>query len=475
MISAKHTASLRDPAGYLVKCENQLIRVIKPEFANEYRKLLTGSWLNDQCQAGTIAAFRFLSTDEAVSLVGIEAANCLCLDHTIISFPSYPSEWPLEMLCAAAELTLNLCVLSLRQGIGLKDATPFNILFQGTSPIFIDLLSFQPRDLHDPTWLAHGQFVRNFLFPTILDSRYGMSCHKHFLTRRDGIEPEEVYRLLSPLARLSSPFLGNVTMPILFSALADRQFGKLYTPKRLSNADQVEFILQSLFARIANTIQSSFQRKHPKSIWSSYNDTCTYTSDDASLKTAFVEQFFKESRPKRVLDIGCNTGQFSFLAASYGANVVATDLDPEVVGSLWQHAKKEKANILPLVVNIAWPTPALGWRNRETLSFLERAEGYFDVVLMLAVCHHLLVTDQIPLDEIITLASKLTKKWLLIEYVGPEDLQFKRLVRGRDALYSWFNRDVFERELGKHFEIIRQIKVTNEGRWLYLAKLSDHE
>jgi hypothetical protein len=32
--------------------------------------------------------------------------------------------------------------MSLREGFGLKDATPYNVLFRGAQPVFVDLLSF---------------------------------------------------------------------------------------------------------------------------------------------------------------------------------------------------------------------------------------------------------------------------------------------------------------------------------------------
>jgi SAM-dependent methyltransferase len=395
------------------------------------------------------------------------------VEHDVIDFPSYPSEWPLEMLCAAAKLTLELCLQALQQCVGLKDATPFNILFQGPRPVFVDLLSFETRDEHDPTWLAHGQFVRSFLLPALLDTRYGIACHTTFLCRRDGIEPEEVYRLLSPLARFTPPFLGNVTMPVLLAGRAEQEPGKVYARKRLSNPDQARFVLQSLFSRLAHTIQTSSRRRHRSNTWTTYNDTCTYTPADTGQKTVFVEQFLKESLPTRVLDVGCNTGYYSFLAARYGSEVVATDLDPEVVGSLWQRAKEEQANILPLVVNLGRPTPALGWSNRERSSFLERAEGYFDAVLMLAVVHHLLVTEQIPLDEIIRQASLLTSEWLVIEYIGPDDIQFKRLLRGREALYGWYDHVTFEKMLNRYFAIIRKKELSGNKRRLYLARKRD--
>jgi len=470
MINVRHPASFRDPAGYVIKCDNRLIRVIRPEFIEEYRELLATSWLHEQCQSRNVAAFRVLHVDDAIELLGHESADCLCLEHKIISFPSYPSEWPLEMLCAAAKLTLNLCQKALPNGVGLKDATPYNVLFDGAYPVFIDILSFEKRTAGDPVWLAHGQFVRNFLLPVLIDVHYSQPCHTGFLLYRDGIEPEVVYRMLSPFARFTRPFIGNVTIPIFLAAKAEQQRKTMYTKKILSNPEKATFILESLFSRLARTILNSSLRKHPHNSWSTYSETCTYLSDEYSRKIIFIESFLQASRPKRVLDIGCNTGHFSFIAARFGAEVVATDLDSEVVGCLWKRAYAENANILPLVVNLARPTPAQGWRNQERLSFIDRADGYFDAVMMLAVVHHLLVTDQIPLVEIIKQASKLTTEWMVIEYVGPDDSQFKRLLRGREVLYGWFDRNVFEMEVSKRFEILRKEEIASSGRWLYLTR-----
>ena len=472
-MSSRHPASLRDPAGYLVKCGDRLLRVIRPEYKTEYADLLSASWIKEECQNQNVASYHILGTPEALELIGPEAENCLCIEHNVISFPSFPTEWPLEMLCAASELTLSLCQKALHHGAGLKDATPFNVLFNGSSPVFIDVLSFEKRSIGDPTWLAYGQFIRSFLLPVALDAHHTTPAHSVFLSHRDGIEPEEAYRLLSLFARFSSPFFSKVTMPVLLASKAERQSSKVYAATRLSNPDQATFILHALFTRLLRTMQAAARRKHSRSVWSTYHETCTYSETDFSYKTVFIEQFLQSSKPERVLDMGCNTGHFSFLAARYGAEVVATDLDAEVVGKLWQRAVAEKANILPLVINLARPTPALGWRNRETPSFLERAEGYFDAIFMLAVIHHVLVSDMIPLDEIIQQAAKLTTKWMVIEYVGPDDAQFKRLLRGREALYTWLNRNVFEYEVAKHFEIIRHEEIADTGRWLYLAKRKD--
>ena len=134
---------------------------------------------------------------------------------------------------------------------------------------------------------------------------------------------------------------------------------------------------------------------------------------------------------------------------------------------LWRRSHDQDLDILPLVVNMARPSPALGWRNRECASFLERARGGFDMVMMLAVLHHLLVSERIPLDEVLDLAAEMTTDYLLIEWVAPEDEMFRRIARGRDHLHAGLNTVAFETACRTRFEILRSIRIGGNHRWLY--------
>jgi SAM-dependent methyltransferase len=168
-----------------------------------------------------------------------------------------------------------------------------------------------------------------------------------------------------------------------------------------------------------------------------------------------------------VLDVGCNTGHFSRMAATHGASVVAIDQDPAVVDAVWTRALVDDLDILPLVVNLARPTPAIGWRNQECPSFLDRTKGSFDLVLMLAVLHHLIVSEQVPLPAILELAAELTSEFLIIEFVAPEDPMFRSLVRGREELYRELTKESFERITNQWFSIIRSHQLS-DSRCIYL-------
>jgi hypothetical protein len=149
---------------------------------------------------------------------------------------------------------------------------------------------------------------------------------------------------------------------------------------------------------------------------------------------------------------------------------VAIDRDAGCVGRIWRHAQREGLNVLPLVIDFARPSAAMGWRNQECPGFLERARGQFDTVLMLAVLHHLLVTDRVPLDAVIELAAELTTDALVIEFIGPQDEMFRRLARGRDALHAGLNSGSFEAACRRQFQIVRQTRLGNSHRWLYFLR-----
>ena len=178
-----------------------------------------------------------------------------------------------------------------------------------------------------------------------------------------------------------------------------------------------------------------------------------------------------EHRPAAVLDLGCNTGRYSRLAAREGARVVAIDSDPVVVGELWRRAKEERLDVLPLVLDIARPSPAMGWRYGEQTSFLARARRSFDLVLMLALVHHLAVAERIPLAEVAGLAAELTRDILIVEHVEPSDPQFHRLARGRDALFAGLDRAALEAAFAPYFETVQVEPLPDARRSLHVFRL----
>jgi SAM-dependent methyltransferase len=340
--------------------------------------------------------------------------------------------------------------------------------------VFVDVLSVERREPGDPTWLPYAQFARTFLLPLLANARFGLALDEVFLGRRDGLEPEEVYRLCGPLARLWPPVFGLVTAPVWLGARANADDTSLYQKKLLPDAERAAHILRATLARSRRSLDRLAPRPGRKSMWSDYLATAThYTREQFAAKEEFVASAVSELKPRRVLDVGANTGYFTRIAARSGAGVVAIDYDAVAVGEIWRGARAEQLDVLPLVVNLARPTPATGWRNRECPSFLERAQGGFDLVMMLAVVHHMLVTERVPLPEIVDLIATLTRNAVVVEYVALDDPMFRRIVRGREALHRDLTPESFEAAWRQRFEIVRSLRPEGATRALYLLRKRD--
>jgi len=374
------------------------------------------------------------------------------------------------MLWEAGRLTLDLGRAVLAEDYGLKDAAPSNVLFRGSEPVFIDMLSFERRNPGDPAWKPCAQFIRAFLLPLLANRRWGLPLADIFTTHRDGLEPEEIYRLCRPWERLHPRILSLASIPTWLSRRVSPDNQKIYETRLLANVEKARYIVESVFTRMRRALDSLRPAAQKKSTWSDYMSAHSYNDPAFAAKERFVSEALAEFKPARVLDAGANTGHFSALAAQAGAAVVAVDLDPVCVGEIWRRACEMKLNILPLVVNLARPTPATGWRNQESLSFLDRATGTFDGVLMLALLHHLLVTERIPLGEILGLAAELTTALLVIEFIAPQDAMFQRLTRGRVHLHTVLNETAFAEACAAHFEIVRTLSLPGTRRTMYCLR-----
>ena len=461
--SASSLATFRDPAGSLKIRPDGVYRSVYTSFATELLEFLETTKYASLVSSDRIVASQIVHPEDV--------DQHLLLRHPLIPFRSYPWEWPPSLWLSAAELTLDLCIELLGDGWILKDATPLNVLFQGVCPIFVDVASVQRVDLKCSLWFAYGQFVRTFLLPMLAHSQLGWPLQTA-ITRRDGYEPEELYKALPWLDKIKRPALTSVTLPIL---LAKKSETSGETASRISSriADDPE-IVEEIIRKALTNLKRDMQRAMPqqrRSRWSNYVETAThYEDEDHADKLEFVKTVLSQLRPPRVLDFGCNTGVYSSLAADSGAEVVAIDTDITAVDRVAVDARSNRKNILPLCVDLAYPTPATGWENRETVSFLNRCYGHFNTVLMLAVVHHLLLSSQIPLPHIASLCSQVTTENLIIEWVPTSDPKFIELLRGRGSIYKHIDERSFREAFGKHFESIQEKTLRNGRILLHLRK-----
>lgn len=438
-----------------------MLREIYPEHADAVL-----SWIRSPLAQRWMQEGRMVSTE----ILPGESGGRLILAHPRIFFPSYPWEWTPGQWKQAALLSIEMCEESLESGFILKDATPLNVLFTGPRAIFVDVLSFEPRDPQSPLWVAYAQFVRTFLMPLVAHIHLGwpLSATQQ---RRDGYEAADLAPWLPWARRWRYPLRPLVALPLLLQKrVYEKSAGaREYRPHMAPDA--AAFAVSRTLRKTRRLLEA-LDVPQRVSRWSGYTETaCHYRADDHAAKRSFVHRCLEEIRPLRVLDVGANTGVYSRIAAEAGAEVVAWDSDVQAVDANWKTSHSQSSRILPMVADFARPTPAVGWGNGENASLLTRAQGQFDCVLMLGVLHHLLLADQIPLNAILEQVARISRRWAILEWIPKEDSQFAGLCRGREALYGHLTEDFFTEALSRLFAVVRREDLSN-GRSIWLVEKS---
>lgn len=385
------------------------------------------------------------------------------LRHEPIAFLSYPYEWCFSMLKDAALLQLDLLRAALEEDMILKDATPFNVQFSGTRPVFIDIPSFTELKPGD-AWVGYRQFCEIFLYPLMLTAYKGVAFHPWLRGSLDGISPQQFRGLLGWRDWLRKGVLVHV---VFHAALGEQHKGDdVDVRKQLKQAGFRKEMIAINLRKLSKLI-GRMQWKPKASTWSDYAGDCHYDEERRESKRAFVSKAAAARPRELVWDLGCNTGEYSRLAAEHADRVIAMDGDHLAVERLYAALKSEgDEKILPLLMDLAAPTPGLGWRGTERRALHDR--GRPDLVLALALMHHMIIACHIPLDDWIDWLASLGGD-LVLEWVGKDDPMVQKLLRNKDDRYADYTQGNLERALGRHWDIAAREDLAGGTRTLYHA------
>ena len=458
--------SFRDPAGCLCIGERGVYRHINPSAEPDLQAFSKAIPLAPFRDQGKVIPIQ-VPEDEAVNGLypfppfPMGPGRWIC--HPRVPFISYPEEWTFGMLRQSAQLTLELAEAALESDMELKDATPLNVLFIGANPVFVDVLSFRSFQGR-PIWDAYEQCIRTHLLPLWLSRDLGLRFHRIFLSEREGIALSEAYDLLGSIRRLRSPYFSWVTLPTWLGKLAKRPAMPILNP---------EIVKAISIRRIRHLLKKvrGCSRRTPKSAWTGYGEIRNYGEIAIGEKRQFILDALAKLPPGSwVLDLGANTGEFSIASAQQGFSVVAVDSDEACMDQLHNVALDRNLDILTLVVNIGRPTPGAGWGQVEQFSFLDRCEDRFELVLALALVHHLRFAEGAPLALQVKLMAGFTRRFLLLEWVDPSDAMALALISRFGFTPKDYNQTSLEDALEGLFQIRSKLTLEGGTRCLYLLE-----
>ncbi|MBL6966690.1 MAG: SAM-dependent methyltransferase [Anaerolineales bacterium] len=456
-LNKRESASFRDPSGFLYWQEGELYRQVNQKYQGDYEMLMESGLYQNLVDAD------LLIPHQEVEVEPYDAENAYrIIRPERVAFISYPYEWSFGQIKAAALLTLAIQQRAMAHGMSLKDSSAYNVQFWRGRPVLIDTLSFERYEEGLP-WVAYRQFCQHFLAPLALMSYRDVRLNQLLRIYIDGIPLDLASRLLPPRTHFNFPLLSHIH---IHAAAQQRYAGQkleLDHPRREVSKAGILGILSSLEAAI-----QKLAWQPAGTAWADYGVTHNYSESSLAHKKKIVDSFLDRIAPKNVWDMGANTGFFSRLSSQRGIPTLAWDIDPGAVELNYQQCIAEKdENLLPLILDLTNPSPNLGWHNHERLCIQER--GSAEMVLALALVHHLAIANNIPLDQIARFFADLGN-WLVIEFVPKHDPQTQKLLAVREDIFIEYTQSDFENAFSAYYKIQEVEQIFDSGRMMYLMQ-----
>lgn len=453
----KEESSFRDPDGFVFTYDGSLFRAVSYLYRENYDHFINSGLYNK------LLSENFLISHKEVEINSLPVKGMYkILAPEIIEYISYPYEWSFSQLKDAALLTLTLQKEALDFGMSLKDASAYNIQFHKGHPIFIDTLSFELYKENQP-WNAYKQFCQHFLAPLALMAYRDIRLNGLMKNYIDGIPLDLAHSLLPSKTKLKLGILLHIHLHASAQKKYHSNSVKVSDLKKKFSKDSFTVLISSLKKTI-----NHLKWKTEGTEWGDYYEPGVHLATYIEHKKELVSKYVNLANPETIWDLGSNTGTFSRIAAGTNRSVISFDIDPACVENNYQEIKlKNERNILPVLFDLANPSPSLGWANSERKSFTNRAPA--DLIMALALIHHLAISNNLPLYKIAEYFSQLSK-WLLIEFVPKEDDKVQIMLKNRIDIFNTYTIDDFETAFGKYFKVEEKNKIENSKRTLYLMK-----
>ena len=448
-------ASFRDPSGFLFSRSGVLYRQINRIYEKDYMQLMNSGLYAKLVKAGLLIPH--VEVEQAPAEGG---AAFKVIQPERVPFISYPYEWSFSQLKDAALATLSIQKRALKHGMSLKDASAFNIQFVHGKPSLIDTLSFEIYKEGEP-WVAYRQFCQHFLAPLALMSCRDVRLNQLLRVYIDGVPLDLAGSLLPVGTKFNFGLLAHIH---IHAGAQKRYSDKAITPRKGGMSQRA---MIGLIENLEGAIRK-LSWKPAGTEWGAYYKATNYSDPAFEHKKQLVREWSAWQKPVLIWDFGGNTGVFSREAASSGAFIVSFDIDPAAVEQNYRVVKVNKEqNLLPLVLDLTNPSPAIGWDNQERNSFSSR--GPADMGLALAIVHHLAISNNVPLPQLAEFFAARCKT-LVIEFVPKSDSQVQKLLASREDIFPNYTRGGFEAAFAGWFKTHKAESVHDSERMLYLMQ-----
>ena len=469
--AGRDAGSFRDPAGHVFVLPGEVVRSVHPCAAAAFRQVLDSGLLDELATRGLMIATTLDDSGrDPTPFTGARGETpAYLLLHPRLRFTSYAHEWTFSQLQDAALAHLDVHLLALARGMTLSDASAHNMQFHRGRPLHIDPLSLRPYVDGEP-WAGYNQFCRMFLLPLLLEAWTGVGFQPLLRGSVDGIPLAYGAQLLPWHKRLTSlnGMLHVFAHAKMTQAVTSSRAGEAARAAPAVPKARTVALLQELRRWIAG-LQSRRNRGGAGTYWGEYATINSYSPAMQQTKAGFVATFAQAlaagaTAPTLVCDIGGNTGEYAQVAVDHGVSeAIVFDSDLDALEKAYARCKSGQP-VLPLLMDIADPSAAMGWDQAERKGLKERRGGVSGV-LALAVIHHLCIGRNLPLRAVVHWLVDFAPQGV-IEFVPKADPMVVGMLATREDLFGDYDEAHFMRYLQEVATAGAQLRFEENGRLL---------
>jgi hypothetical protein len=376
--------SIIDDVGKIFFYEGKVFRAIySREYAELYTDILQKEWINEAFDCGLVRT----KISEKISLEG----SFLTLEHEGIPFETHSVESTNHMHWLAAKATVEVAICLSKHGFILKDAHPWNVMFNRGIATFIDFGSIEKSAVVPMHWLK--EFRQYFCVPIWLASAKWSDFAREY--RRE--------------------HANGFGLRLFESKFSNRLFFN-----RLNKLSKYSSCPIDFFKHVNDWLERHKPVIKNKEYWANYQQCggALNPLEPEHPKQKFVYDILNTEKPAKVLDFAANKGYYSEMAALLGAAVIACDYEEYCVDQCLELARHRKLPITPALLDFSRPTPCygVGLYGRNSV---ERFSS--DIVLALGLVHHICITQKIPVEVFCDICMRYSEQGVVLEYVDPTD------------------------------------------------------
>ena len=458
--------SYKDTAARVVLKEGIYCRYIFNEYKKEYDNLM---------QSGLYEALKskgYLISHSELEYDGSDTNVYKQLLPEQIHFQSYPFCWSYTQWRKAIIAYLEINKIALNYGMLLKDATPFNFYSKEGRAVLLDTSSFIFFKEGAP-WLAYKQFCSEFLSPIALMHYNGQIWSGMVKANLKGMPLSFVSKQLP----LKSWFNLSCLLHIHLHAKYANTEGSVEEENKSKSKVKEGFTkekLVSLIDMILGTVKKWKQAYNINKHWHNYYEKDIESPIYLNQKEEIIKNWLTRLKPKTVIDLGANTGRFSFLAAKQVEQVISIESDYNCVDAIENAIDTGSVkNIVVGQMDLSETTPNFGVLEKEYSSIFKRVSNIHlspSLVMGLAIVHHLHITNYLSFGQIAEILAKFNSKYLIIEFVPIQDSKVQLLIKNKQRDFSSYTQEKFTAALMQYFKLVEVKKMGDTDRELLLLE-----